>query len=128
MITGGKEDAGVASARALLVGRDITSVCFVRDWVELALDDDVRVAAFTPPRGVWAARPWGYPIDLRSMLKYINQTVVGFQLDEHSSAELTFSHEHTFVIPLDENARWGPEALHIIGPSVAEGTRDMWVW
>jgi hypothetical protein len=128
MIARVKEDPGIASARALLVGREVRSVCFVRDWVELALDDDVRVAAFTAPRGAWAARPWAYPTDVRSMLNYINQTVVDFQLDEHSSAELTFSHEHTFVIPLDENTRGGPEALHVIGPSVAEGTREMWVW
>ena len=119
---------GLDSARALLVGREVTSVCFVRDWVELLLDDDVRVAAFTSPRGVWASQPWQFPNDLRPMLNYINQVVVDFQLDEDLTAELTFEHENTFVVPLDDEARNGPEAIHVVGPSIGDGPRAMWIW
>jgi hypothetical protein len=125
---GPREVPGLDSARALLVGLEVTSVSFVRDWVELLLEDEARVAAFTAPRGVWASLSWHDPTDLRPMLNYINQTVVDFQVDETSSAELTFEHENTFVVPLDDRARKGPEALHIVGVPTSERQRPMWIW
>ncbi|MDT4962676.1 MAG: hypothetical protein QOF87_2323 [Pseudonocardiales bacterium] len=128
MIANMRDVPGLDSARALLVGLEVTSVAFVRDWVELLLEDEVRVAAFTAPRGVWDNEPWQYPTDLRPMLNYINQTVVDFQMDETSTTELTFEHENTFVVPLDDQARNGPEAINIIGAPTADGQRPMWIW
>jgi hypothetical protein len=128
MIANMRDTPGLDSARALLVGLEVTSVAFVRTWVELLFEDEVRVAVFTAPHGVWANKPWRYPTDLRPMLNYINQTVVDFQMDETSTAELTFEHEHTFVVPLDDEARNGPEAINIVGASTSDRQRPMWTW
>jgi hypothetical protein len=62
------------------------------------------------------------------MLNYINQTVVDFQVDEALTAELTFEHENTFVVPLDDEARKGPEAINIVGIPTGDGPRPMWIW
>lgn len=62
------------------------------------------------------------------MLNYINQTVVDFQVDEVSAAELTFERENTFVVPLDDQARTGPEAINIVGPPTSARRRSIWIW
>ncbi|MBA3338632.1 MAG: hypothetical protein H0T54_02590 [Geodermatophilaceae bacterium] len=42
------EPPGVESARALLVGREVSAVCFVRDYVELHLDGPILRAIRNP--------------------------------------------------------------------------------
>lgn len=51
MIPSVKDVPGLDSARALIVGLEVTSVAFVRNWVELLLDDEVRFAMFTVRAG-----------------------------------------------------------------------------
>jgi hypothetical protein len=44
----------------LLVGRDVSAVCFVRDYVELHFDGPV-LRAIADPFGVYGCRGWRFP-------------------------------------------------------------------
>lgn len=106
---------GVASARALLVGREVSAVCFVRDYVELHFDGPV-VRALTAPFGLYGCQGWRFPEghSLDRMRSFVGKVVDGFVLVPDKYAQLSFG-EHSFTIPLDEDSRSGPEALHIVG-------------
>ena len=105
----------MASARALLVGHEVSAVCFVRDYVELQFDGPV-VRALTRPFGLFGGQAWRFPEghSMDRMRSYIGQVVDGFVLVPDEYAQLSFG-EHSFTIPLDGDSRSGPEALHIVG-------------
>lgn len=123
---------GVESARTLLVGREVSAVCFVRDYVELHFDGPI-VRALTDPRGSWMAqhRGWQYPDSdsVAVILNFIGRVVDGFTFIDGQYAQLSFG-EDVFTIPLTDDARRGPEALHIVGVDESGRTdaRHMWVW
>ena len=106
---------GLASARDLLVGQEVSAVCFVRDYVELHFDGPI-VRALTDPIGLYGCQPWRFPHPsaLALMRKYIGQIVDDFTIVPDRYAQLAFG-EHSFTIPLDQDARTGPEALHLVG-------------
>lgn len=124
------ETPGVASARELLVGREVSAVCFVRDYVELHFDGPI-LRAISNPRGLWGCTTWQFPDGhaAERMLSYIGQVVDGFDLVPDAYAQLSFG-ENSFTVPLDEQRRLGPEALHIVGVNGDGQTdaRHMWIW
>jgi hypothetical protein len=126
------ESLGVKSARALLVGREVSAVCFVRDYVELHFDGPI-VRAISNPLGSWMARHrgWRYPDgdSATAMLIFIGRVVDGFTFVADQHAQLSFG-EDAFTIPLGDEDRRGPEALHIVGVDEDGRTdpRQLWVW
>jgi hypothetical protein len=114
----------------LLVGREISAVCFVRDHVELHFDGPV-LRALTNPFGLYGCRSWRFPEGQSPILLrcYIDKVIDACELVPGRYLAVD-SGEHRFAIPLDDDSRTGPEAAHLIG--VAENdhadTRTMWVW
>lgn len=121
---------GVDSARELLVGREVSAVCFVRDYVELHFDGPI-FRALTAPFGMYGCTGWRLPgvSATGGLLRYIGLTVDDFVLLPRRYAQLGFG-EHSFAVPLDEDARTGPEALHIVGVDEygRTDTRHLWIW
>jgi hypothetical protein len=121
---------GVDAARTLLVGREVAAVCFVRDYVEVHFEGPI-VRAISNPFGMWGQAVWRFPERgaPSTMLKYIGLRVDDFEVREGQFAQLAFG-EHSFTIPLDDESRTGPEALHVVGTDVSGRTasRALWVW
>ena len=121
---------GLAALRELLVGQEVSAVCFVRDYVELHFDGPV-VRALTDPFGLYGCQPWRFPDGqaLTLMRGYIGEVVDGFVLIPDEYAQLSFG-EHSFTIPLDEQSRESVEALHIVGVDQDGRTdaRHMWIY
>jgi hypothetical protein len=121
---------GVDSARHLLVGQEVSAVCFVRDYVELQFDGPI-FRALTAPFGMYGCTGWRLPgaSATGGLLRYIGLTVDDFVLLPGRYARLAFG-EHSFTVPLDDDARTGPEALHIIGVDDRgeTDTRHLWIW
>lgn len=118
------------SARLLLIGQEVSAVCFVRDYVELHFGGPV-LRALSDPVGVYGGHEWRFPApgSLELMHGYIGKTVDGFELDPDRILALGFG-EHRFAIPLDEASRVGPEAAHLIGAK-DNGQIDLsqwWIW
>jgi hypothetical protein len=123
---------GVATARELLIGREVSAVCFVRDYGELHFDGPI-VRAVSNPFGSWMAhhRGWRYPEgdSATVMLGFIGRVVDDFTFVPGEYAQLAFG-EDAFTIPLTDDARRGPEALHVVGVD-EDGRTDashLWVW
>ena len=114
----------------LLVGQEVSAVCFVRDYVELHFDGPI-LRALSDPFGLYGCHWWRFPrqgsLDL--MRCYIGKTVDGYELDPDRIFAVDFG-EHRFAIPLDEASRVGPEAAHLIGVDERgqTDTRSMWIW
>jgi hypothetical protein len=125
-----QEIAGLGEAQELLIGREVSAVCFVRDYVELHLDGPI-VRALTKPIGLYGCAPWRFPDGnaLTRMRSYIGKVVDDFVIVPDEYAQLAFG-EHSFTIPLDDQSRTGPEALHIIGVDQdgRTDTRHLWIY
>ncbi|MBD0740867.1 hypothetical protein BG418_05160 [Streptomyces sp. CBMA152] len=114
----------------LLLGREVSDVCFVRDYVELHFDGPV-LRALSDPFGLYGCLGWRFPARGAPaiMRYYVGKTVDGYELDPDWMLAVDFG-EHRFAIPLDRASRVGPEAAHLIGVD-ERGQTDataMWVW
>lgn len=120
----------LAAPLQLLVGREISAVCFVRDYVELHFDGPV-LRALANPFGLYGCRGWRFPEGQSPvvMLSYIGTVIDHCELvpDRYLAVD---SGEHRFAIPLDEDSRTGPEAVHLVGidESGWTDTRQLWIW
>ncbi|WP_134669503.1 MULTISPECIES: hypothetical protein [unclassified Amycolatopsis] len=120
----------LAAPLQLLVGREISAVCFVRDYVELHFDGPV-LRALTNPFGLYGCRGWRFPEGQSPvvMLSYIGTVIDHCELvpDRYLAVD---SGEHRFAIPLDEDSRTGPEAAHLVGIDESGWTdsRQLWIW
>lgn len=120
----------LAAPLQLLVGREISAVCFVRDYVELHFDGPV-LRALANPFNLYGCRGWRFPEGQSPvvMLSYIGTVIDHCELvpDRYLAVD---SGEHRFAIPLDEDSRTGPEAVHLVGidESGWTDTRQLWIW
>lgn len=114
----------------MLVGLEISAVCFVRDYVELHFDGPI-LRALSDPFGLYGCRAWRFPSrnSLELMRCYIGKTIDGYELDPDRILAVD-SGEHRFAIPLDEASRTGPEAAHLVGVDERgqPDARTMWIW
>lgn len=114
----------------LLVGRELSAVCMVRDYVEFHFDGPV-VRALTNPRGRFGEWGWKFPErDAPSAMRlFIGKKVTNVELVEGVRLLLAFGAEH-ISIPLDDEARSGPEALNVVGVDEKGRTdpRRLWVF
>jgi hypothetical protein len=109
----------------LLVGREISAVCFVRDHVELHFDGPV-LRALTNPFGLYGCREWRFPEGQSPivMRHYIGKVIDAYELVPGRYLAVD-SGEHRFAIPLDDDSRTGPEAAQLVGAHEDDQT---WVW
>jgi hypothetical protein len=63
------------------------------------------------------------------MRYYIGKTIDGYELVPNRYLAVD-SGEHRFAIPLDDDSRTGPEAVHLIGVDEygRTDTRMLWIW
>ncbi|MEV3982138.1 hypothetical protein [Nonomuraea sp. NPDC049758] len=115
---------------SLLVGREVSAVCFVRDHVELHFDG-VILRALADPFGLYGCRGWRFPHgDAPVVLRhYIGHVIDGYEMMPARFLAVD-SGEHRFAIPLGEDARVGQEAAHLVVPEDAarDGRHGMWIW
>lgn len=117
------DDVGQAAARKLLVGREVSAVCFARDHVEIHLDGPA-VRAFTAPFGLYGCTGWRFPDAdaVARMRSYIGKVVDDFLVVPGEYAQLAFG-EHSITIPLATSPDLTREALHVVGVD-AQGRPD----
>lgn len=115
----------------VLVGQELDTVSFVRDYVELRIDYSI-VRLLTDPSGsidgdVWQLTQTGGAGALR---RYIGRSVVATEFDEHEHLQLFFNEGASIKASLRDADRSGPEALHFM-PADAKGqvhTATMRIW
>ena len=114
-----------------LIGEDLDTVSFVRDYVELRINYAI-VRALTDPTGVIDGVPWAFPEEGSAdlMRRYINRVLVAAELVPDDHILLTFDGDATFLISLRWEDRVGPEAAHFVPPDERgqPGVAAMWVW
>lgn len=114
----------------LLVSREVSAVCFARDYVELHFDGPV-LRALTNPFGLYGCQGWRFPEGQSPVLMrhYIGKVIDACELvpDRYLAVD---SGEHRFAIPLDDGSRTGPDAAQLIGvdENGQADTRTMWSW
>jgi hypothetical protein len=114
-----------------LIGQELDTVSFVRDYVELRIDYSI-VRALTDPRGTIDGIPWQFNDERAAdmMRRYIGRTVAAVEVRQDQRILLTFDRDAWLEISLRPQDRSGPEAAHFI-PARVDGTPDMaamWVW
>ncbi|MGA5824231.1 hypothetical protein ACPC54_41100 [Kitasatospora sp. NPDC094028] len=107
----------------LLIGREVSAVCFMRDHVELHFDGPV-LRALSAPFGRYGCRGWRFPSpgSVELLRYYIGKTVDTCELAPGRFLVLDLG-EHRFTVPLDEASRPGPEAAHL-----TDGGTGIWIW
>ncbi|MEV4601998.1 hypothetical protein AB0K15_31930 [Amycolatopsis sp. NPDC049253] len=99
----------------LLIGRKVSAVSFVRDYVELHFDGPV-LRALTNPFGLYGCRAWRFP---EGQSQVVMRAFVGVVIDGCEVIPGRYlaldSGEHRFAVPLDDESRIGPEAAHLVG-------------
>jgi hypothetical protein len=114
----------------LLLGREASAVCFVRDYVELHFDGPV-LRALSNLFGLYGCRGWRFPAQgsVELMRSFIGKTVDDYELFPDRLLAVDFG-EHRFAIPLDQASRVAPEGAHLIGVDERGQTdaRAMWFW
>lgn len=115
----------------VLVGREISAICFVRDYVEVHFDGPI-LRCLTDPSGRWGEWGWRFPEgdSMQAMRLYIGLEVTGVELREEEWIALDTTGGHRFIVPLDDESRVGAEAAHLV-PCDERGKLDvgrMWIW
>ena len=116
---------------AALVGGELDTVSFVRDYVELRIDYSI-VRFLTDPSGVIDGRSWQLTdIDgADSLRRYVGRTVVETEFDEHNLLRLFFDDDAEISASLRDDDRHGPEALHLMpaDPTGRVHSSNMFIW
>ncbi len=115
----------------LLMGSEVSAVCFVRDYVELHFDGPV-LRSLSDPSGVYGGREWHFPApgSMELMRCYIGKTVDGYEPVPDRILAPDFA-EHRFVVPLGSETSGGPESAHMVGADESGRTSvlgGMWIW
>ncbi|HET6832369.1 MAG TPA: hypothetical protein VFH30_00775 [Acidimicrobiales bacterium] len=116
---------------AELVGQELDTVSFVRDYLELRIDYSI-LRALRAVTGSIDGLSWQLgdngAADL--LLRYIGRTVMAVEVVEHERISLAFGAEDWIDVSLREQDRVGPEAAHFV-PAREDGRLDvaaMWIW
>lgn len=114
-----------------LVGHDIDTVSFVRDFVELRIDYSiVRSHAVTTGTIDDVAWRFGDPGSADVMCRYIGRYITSIDVVDGDRITMHLERGATFVISLRPEDRVGVEAAHLV-PARPDGTLDasaMWIW
>lgn len=114
-----------------LVGHELDTVSFVRDYVELRVDYSI-VRLLTDPSGSIDGDTWGLTETSGAdrLRSYIGRVVVATEFDQASHLRLVFDDGAMIHASLRDQDRTGPEALHFM-PADAKGqvhSATMHIW
>src|SRR5918998_4538252 len=100
---------------ARLMGQELDTVSFVRDYVELRIDYSI-LRALTEPSGILDSRPWrlGDESGADILRRYIGLTVVAAEVIGDDRISLVFDTGDTIEVSLRHEDRAGPEAAHFV--------------
>jgi len=102
-----------------LIGEEVNAVCFVMDYVELHFNGPI-LRSLTSMEVTHNGRRWILPEpgSRDALCSVIGAKLTAIDIDDERSAILRFDSGHVIVIPLTEEARAGPEAMHFVpGPN-----------
>jgi hypothetical protein len=119
------------SPLARLVGQDLDTVAFVRDYIELRIDYST-LRALGPVAGSIDGVGWQLGDDGATDLlrRYIGRTVTAAEIVEDEHIRLAFGGEDRIDVSLRPADRVGPEAANFM-PARVDGRPDtgaMWIW
>jgi hypothetical protein len=103
-----------------LLGEPLQGVCFLLDYVVDLLFNGPILRALTAIEVTQDGRRWVLPEPgSRDVLcNAVGAKLTSISIDDERSAILRFDSGHVIVIPLAEEAREGPEAMHFVpGPN-----------
>lgn len=105
------EDAPLAR----LVGQEVDTVSFVRDYVELRIDYSI-LRALTEPSGILAGKAWRLSDECGAdiLRRYIGLTVVAAEVTEDELIRLVFETGDRLDVSLRHEDRAGAEAAHFV--------------
>jgi hypothetical protein len=121
----------IDSPLSALVGHDVDTVSFVRDYVELRIDYSI-VRAITEPHGTIDGVDWRLqdPGATELLRRYIGRFVVEAEVIDGDRLTLEFEDGSRFEVSLHPDDRVGPEAAHFV-PAAQDGDptpRGMSIW
>jgi hypothetical protein len=98
-----------------LVGDQVDAVCFVMDYVELLFNGPI-LRALTTVEVTREGQRWVFPEpgSRDALCRLIGATLVEIEIDDDRSAVLRFDSGEVVVVPLTEESRLGPEAMHFV--------------
>jgi hypothetical protein len=105
-----------------LVGKQVSAICFVRDYVDVQFDGPI-LRCFSGPIIRLEEREWVFPQtgSRDALCTLIGQDVESMELDDDVRLSLRFSTNRELIVPLDQASRTGPEAMQFVpiigGPS-----------
>ncbi len=99
----------------LLVGAELSSVCFVRDYVEFHFDGPV-LRAMTPVQlsRLDAHQEEQLRATRDALCALIGATVLASSITEDVDIRIAFNSKIELVVPLDAASRGGREAAHFV--------------
>jgi hypothetical protein len=114
-----------------LVGQELDSVSFVRDYIELRIDYSI-LRALGPVAGLIGGIRWRLDDEHGADLlrRYIGRAVTTAEIIENERISLVFGSDDRIDLSLKPEDRVGPEAAHFV-PARKDGRPDtaaMWIW
>lgn len=122
MATNGSDSA--ASARAEVVGRQITGVCFRHDVIEVHMED-VILTGMTKPFGMIGCQGVGPA----SIVSLIGREVEGLEVVDGEYVAID-SGESRVAFPIGGESASGPESVTLVRPAHRELNipQATWIW
>ena len=113
-----------ASARAEVVGRQITGVCFRQDFIEVHIGD-VILSGMTKPFGMIGCQGVGPA----SIVSLVGREVEGFEVVEGEYVAID-SGESRLAFPIGGESATGPESVMLVRPAHYELDipQATWIW
>ena len=108
-----------------LIGEEVSSVCFVRDYIEIHFDGPIlRILShpFTLQNDIKYCFPG--PGSRDAICRLIGTTVVDVILDDNKSLNIITSDGSELSISLDLKQGHGPEAMHFV--PIINGPIQVW--
>jgi hypothetical protein len=99
-----------------LLREPLQGVCFLMDYIVDLLFNGPILRALTRVEVTQDGQRWVFPEpgSRDALCSVIGATLTGIDIDDERSAILRFDSGHVIVIPLAEQAREGPEAMHFV--------------
>src|SRR5688500_13837073 len=98
-----------------LVGEELNAVCFVMDYVEFHFNGAVLRALESPMLlGAESLIVFPEPGSRDALCSLIGASVAAFQVIEGKAIDVRLDNGFTVRVPLDREARVGPEAAHFV--------------
>lgn len=110
---------------SMLVGRLVSAVSFVMDYVEFHFDGPI-LRSLSNPTLAFRRNEWTFlaPGSRDALCSIIGTKVEAVEVESQSSILVRFDSGHVITVPLDPGSRVGPEAAHF----VSEEGHVMDVW